>query len=304
MKYTKIIFFLTTILLFSSCKKEEPLRPNNTVVSNSEVYEFIDIDWVLSDSRFYMENLDNGDKNFYDHFGSSQFQSTLDPISGADIPFDSISQGVTTWRFTSNNFILNSVKYYEFTHTENTVVAVGMENGSSRPMTIIDIDDVSITFKVHEAYGSLDGINYAYYSTLTFVRAGETCSSCQPNSDYGYVYQGVINDNVSINGIIGTKWVVTKYYDGFSDTYPNDTLDFYSGTQYRINSGTPTNYTLYSVFGSNMSELTLYGFYTIGGDYSGMVPDNFVTNGQINSVSFTDIFNTNNYKLVEMVRIQ
>ena len=257
MKYTKIIFFLTTILLFSSCKKEEPLRPNNTVVSNSEVYEFIDIDWVLSDSRFYMENLDNGDKNFYDHFGSSQFQSTLDPISGADIPFDSISQGVTTWRFTSNNFILNSVKYYEFTHTENTVVAVGMENGSSRPMTIIDIDDVSITFKVHEAYGSLDGINYAYYSTLTFVRAGETCSSCQPNSDYGYVYQGVINDNVSINGIIGTKWVVTKYYDGFSDTYPNDTLDFYSGTQYRINSGTPTNYTLYSVFGSNMSELTL-----------------------------------------------
>jgi hypothetical protein len=304
MKYTKIIFFLTTILLFSSCKKEEPLRPNNTVVSNSEVYEFIDIDWVLSDSRFYMENLDNGDKNFYDHFGSSQFQSTLDPISGADIPFDSISQGVTTWRFTSNNFILNSVKYYEFTHTENTVVAVGMENGSSRPMTIIDIDDVSITFKVHEAYGSLDGINYAYYSTLTFVRAGETCSSCQPNSDYGYVYQGVINDNVSINGIIGTKWVVTKYYDGFSDTYPNDTLDFYSGTQYRINSGTPTNYTLYSVFGSNMSELTLYGFYTIGGDYSGMVPDNFVTNGQINSVSFTDIFNTNNNKLVWMVRIQ
>ena len=304
MKYTKIIFFLTTILLFSSCKKEEPLRPNNTVVSNSEVYEFIDIDWVLSDSRFYMENLDNGDKNFYDHFGSSQFQSTLDPISGADIPFDSISQGVTTWRFTSNNFILNSVKYYEFTHTENTVVAVGMENGSSRPMTIIDIDDVSITFKVHEAYGSLDGINYAYYSTLTFVRAGETCSSCQPNSDYGYVYQGVINNNVSTNEIIGTKWVVTKYYDGFSDTYPNDTLDFYSGTQYRISSGTPTNYTLYSVFGSNMSELTLYGFYTISGDYSGMVPDNFVTNGQINSVSFTDIFNTNNNKLVWMTRIQ
>jgi len=304
MKYTKIIFFLTTILLFSSCKKEEPLRPNNTVVSNSEVYEFIDIDWVLSDSRFYMENLDNGDKNFYDHFGSSQFQSTLDPISGADIPFDSISQGVTTWRFTSNNFILNSVKYYEFTHTENTVVAVGMENGSSRPMTIIDIDDVSITFKVHEAYGSLDGINYAYYSTLTFVRAGETCSSCQPNSDYGYVYQGVINDNVSINGIIGTKWVVTKYYDGFSNNYPNDTLDFYSGTQYRINSGTPTNYTSYSIFGNNMSELTLYGFYTIGGDFSGMVPDNFVTNGEINSALFTDIFNTNNDKLVWMVRIQ
>ncbi len=303
MKYSKIIFFLITISFFSSCKKEE-LKPNNTIVSNSEVYEFIDIDWVLTDARFYMENMDNGDKNFYDHFGPSQFQSTLDPVNGADIPFDSISQGVTTWRFTSNNFVLNGVNYYEFTHTNNTVVAIGMENNSSRPMTIIDIDDLSITFLVHEAYGSLDGVNYSYYSTLTFVRAGESCTNCQPSSDYGYIYQGVINNNTSSNSIIGTKWVVTKYYDGFSNNYPNDTLDFYSSTEYRINSGTPQDYTSYSVFGNNMTELTLYGFYTIGGDFSGMVPDNFVNNGEINSALFTDIFNTNNDKLVWMVRVQ
>jgi len=160
MKYLKIIFFLTTIFLFSSCQKEE-LKPNNTIVSNNQVYEFIDIDWVLTDARFYMENMDNGDKNFYDHFGSSQFQSTLDPVNGADIPFDSISQGVTTWRFTSDNFVLNGVNYYDFTHTDNTIMAIGMENNSSRPMTIIDIDDLSITFLVHEAYGSLDGVNYS-----------------------------------------------------------------------------------------------------------------------------------------------
>ena len=236
---------------------------------------------------------------------SNQFESTLDPVSGADVPFDTITQGVTTWRFTSDKFILNGVNFYDFTHIGNTITAVGMENGSARPMTIIDIDDISITFKVHEAFGSLDGYNYEYYSTLTFVKAGETCNNCQPNTYYGYVYQGVIDNNsTSTTSIVGTKWVVTKFYDGFSNNYPNDTLDFFTTNQYRINNGSPINYTLSSVFGNNMSELTLYGFYTIGGDYSGMVPNSFVTNGEINSALFTDIFNTNNDKLVWMVRIQ
>lgn len=304
MKYSKIIFLFLTIFSFYSCKKEE-IKPDNTVVVNDTIYEFIDIDWVLSDARFYMDNLDNGDKTFYDHFGVNQFESTLDPVSGADIPFDTITQGVTTWRFSSDKFILNGNNFYDFTHMSNTITAVGMENGSARPMTIIDIDDVSITFKVHEAFGSLNGYNYEYYSTLTFVKAGETCNNCQPNAYYGYVYQGVVDNNsTSTASIVGTKWVVTKFYDGFSNNYPNDTLDFFATNQYRINNGSPINYTLSSVFGNNMSELTLYGFYTIGGDFSGMVPNSFVTNGEINSALFTDIFNTNNDKLVWMVRIQ
>ena len=53
-----------------------------------------------------------------------------------------------------------------------------------------------------------------------------------------------------------------------------------------------------------MSNLTLYGFYTIGGDYSGMIPNTFVSDGQINSAMFTDVFNTNNDKLIWMTRIQ
>lgn len=305
MKYTKIIFLLVTIFSLFSCKKED-IKPNNTVLPDTTVYEVVDIDWVLSSGRFYTENLDNGEKVFYDHFGPSQLQSTLDPISGADLPFDTIVKGVTTWRFSSSNFILNGINFYEFTHVGNTITAVGMENGSSRPMTIINIDDISVTFKVHEAFGSTNGYNYEYYSTLTFVKAGESCNNCQPNAYFGYVYQGVIDNNsttVSTN-LVGTKWVVTKFYDGFSNNYPNDTLDFFSGTQYKINGGTPKNYTLNSVFGNNMSNLTLYGFYTIGGDYSGMVPNSFITDGQVNSVTFNDIFNTNNNKLVWMSRIQ
>ncbi len=298
------IFLLASILFLQSCKKEEPLQPNNNIVVNNTEYEILSIDWVLADGRFYTENMDNGDKSFYDHFGPSQIASTLDPISGADVPFDTIIQDVTTWNFGNSNFILNGTNSYNFTHFDNTLNVIGLENGSSRPITVLDIDDVKLTVKVHEGYGSLDGVNYEFYSTLTFVKSGQTCTSCQPDSDYGYVYQGVINNNVDVSVIIDTKWVVTKFYDGFSNNYPNDTLHFINGNQYTINSGTPYNYTLYSIFGNNMSEITLYGFYTIGGDFSGMVPNNFVTNGQINSALFTDIFNTNNDKLVWMDRIQ
>ena len=141
MNYSKLIIFLVTIFLFSSCKKEE-IKPDNTVVGDTNVYEFVDIDWVLSDARFYMDNLDNGDKTFYDHFSNTQNESTLDPINGADIPFDTIVKGVTTWRFSSDNFILNNSNFYAFTHINETITAVGMENGSARPMTIIEIDDV------------------------------------------------------------------------------------------------------------------------------------------------------------------
>lgn len=304
MKNLKLIIF-SMVILFFSCEKEI-IKPDNTVVGDTTVYEFVDIDWVLSDARFYVDGLDVGAyyKNFYDHFGITQNISTLDPINGADVPFDTIIKNLTTWRFTSDKFILNSNKFYNFTHVNETVTAIGLENGSSRPMTIIEIDDVSITFKVHEAYGSFDGVNLKYYTTLTFIKSGEVCDNCQPDAYYGYTYNGVVNNNTpSPNAIIGSKWKVTKFYDGFSNNFPNDTLTFVNSEKYTINGGTEKSYNLSSIFGNNMSELTLYGFYTIGGDYSGMVPNTFVEDGEMNSISFTDIFNTNNDKIVWMERI-
>lgn len=304
MNYLKLIIFLVTIFLTFSCKKEE-IKPDNTVIVDDTVYEFVDIDWVLSEARFYMDNMDNGDKFFYDHFSNTQFQSTLNPINGASIPFDTIIKGVTTWRFSSSNFILNNNNFYEFTHINNTITAVGMENGSSRPMTIVDIDESSITFKTMESYGSFSGENYKFYSTLTFVKAGQTCNNCQPNAYYGYVYNGIVNNNNSSpNAIIGTKWVVTKFNVGAETYFPNDTLYFVNNNKYTINGGTQYNYTLNNVFGNNMSELNLYNFYTIGGDYSGLVPSDFVNNGVLNAVNFNDIFNVGSNKIVWLTRIQ
>ncbi len=299
-----ILYTLISILtVFTSCKKEEPLRPDNNIVNTTENAELIGINWVLSDGRFYVENLDNGDLSYYDHFGPSQTMSTLDPIDGADVPFDTIVQDVTTWNFGNSNFTLNGVNSYPYSGTETAPSVNGLENGSSRPMEVIELTETKLTVKVHEGYASDGTYNYHYFSTLTFVKQGEVCTSCQPNAEYGYTYGGIITNTPSTNELSGTKWVVTKFYDGFANNYPNDTLTFSVNT-YTINGGTPYNYTLSSVFGNNMSELTLYNFYTIGGDYSGMVPSDFVINGQINSATFSDIFNVGNDKLVWMTRIQ
>jgi len=301
----KIFIIFLSVLTIVSCKKEELPRPDNTVITTTqENYSILGVNWVLSEGRFYTENLDNSDFNYYNHFSGSQNQSTLDPINGADVPFDSILKDVTVWNFSDDNFTLNNGNSYNYTSVDNNISVVGLENGSSRPMLVLELTDTKMTVKIHEAYGSVNNENYYYFSTLTFIKQGETCINCQPNVLYGYVYGGVITNTISVNDIIGTKWVVTKFYDGFANSYPNDTLNFVNGINYTINNGTPYNYTVSSIFGNNMSELTLYNFYTIGGDFSGTVPNTFVTNGEINSSLFTDIFNTNNDKLVWMIRVQ
>jgi len=300
----KFLILLTFSVTIFSCEKEVIEKPENNVIINQEEFPLVGIDWILSDGRIYVENMDNGDKSYYDHFGNGQNLSVLNPFDGASVPFDTLIQDITTWNFGNSNFTLNGTLAYTQTGSVNTINVSGLENGSARSIVVLELTENKLTVQVGEGYASDGNYNYYYFSTLTFITAGYTCNSCQPNVMFGYTYGGTITTTTSTSDIVGTKWVVTKFYDGFSNTYPNDTLDFFSGNQYRINNGSAINYTLSSVFGNNMSELTLYGFYTIGGDFSGMVPKTFVTNGEINSALFTDIFNTNNDKLVWMVRIQ
>jgi len=300
----KLFFLITLIFLSTSCEKEVIEIPENNVVIVENNAELIGYNWVLSDGRIYLENMDNGDKSYYDHFGDNQNISNLQPINGSDVLFDSLIQDITTWNFGNSNFTLNGENAYEMNGTTEIVSINGLEDGSSRSLIVLELTEEKLTVRVGEGYTSSNGSNYNYFSTLTFVKQGETCTSCQPNALYGYTYGGLITQSTEENEIVGTKWVVTKYYDGFSNNYPNDTLHFVSNNQYTINGGTTTNYTLSNIIGNNMSEMTLYGFYTIGGDFSGFVPSNFIESGQINSALFSDIFNTNNDKLIWMSRIQ
>lgn len=302
-----LYLILALTITFTSCKKEEPLRPNNdnTVVENNASFE--GVNWVLSEGRVYVENLDNGEMYVYDYFGGSVTEAQMHIFSSTIVKMDSIKQNFTSWYFQDGTFTLNGSDSWEYTEYNGVYTPIGLTGGTSRPIQPIHVSDNSMTVIVHEAYETDGTHNYRYFSELTFIVSGGSCSGCQPDVGYGWVYGGVwdpssvTNNNTTLEG---TKWVVTRYNNGLSgNVYPNDTLDFISQTKYTINSGTQRIYTLSGVAGNNMKSLTLYSFTTLGGDYSGQVQGTFIDDWVINNSEFSDMFNVNNTVTVWMERL-
>jgi hypothetical protein len=308
---TKFIQFLSLIIVltltFSSCKKEEPLQPNNTHYIENGTYPVEGITWVLVDARVYRDNLDNGEKDAFDHFGGTKFSSCMNMYGSAAVLMDSIHQNLTTWVFNNGTFTLDGTYQFPYTVYDNRVwTPNGLAGGTSRPIEVTHINDISMTVRVHEAYGSDGTYSYEWFNELTFIKSGKNCNNCQPDVKYGYVYNGVWqNTTPATSTLSGTKWVVTRYNNGLSgNVYPNDTLDFTSNTQYTINGGPTRNYTLSNVIGNNNKSLSLYSFTTLGGDYSGQVIGTFIDDWVVNNTQMTDMFNVNNTVTVWMDRIQ
>ena len=108
-------------------------------------------------------------------------------------------------------------------------------------------------------------------------------------TDGGTLVNGTGSDNV----IKGTKWVLTKMVTSFATEYPNDTLEFISNTQYKINGTLIRNYQLSSMVGSTNYDLSLYYMTTFGGShYSANVGFYFVDDGVIDNAEFHNIQNT------------
>jgi len=100
-------------------------------------------------------------------------------------------------------------------------------------------------------------------------------------------------NNNSDSELKNTKWVLTKMVSGFSTSYPNDTIEFVTNTQYSINSGSLRNYVLTSSVASTNKTLSLYYFYPFGGShYSGEVGQTFVSDGVMDNIEFKNIQNT------------
>jgi hypothetical protein len=110
------------------------------------------------------------------------------------------------------------------------------------------------------------------------------------------------------SSLYGTKWVVTKVYNGFGFDQPNDTLEFFSDNTYTINglsySGRTFNVT--QLVGNTSINLNLNNFITVGGNnYSILTSNSFASDGLINGSQFSDILNpSTENKLVWMVKIQ
>lgn len=303
--FLNIFIVVSMVIGFTSCKKE-PLEPANpqTTVNNPANVNPIGYIWELYSGRVYVKNLDNGSTFYYDHFSSIKNSSNLDIFISSGLPFDMISKGMTTWKFTSSNqFVLDGSSTYSYNTNTNGIFNVyGMENGSTRNIEVLNSTNDVMNVKVYESNGN--GVNnFTFYTVLTFVKVGYTGTVTEYTVPSGYSPSGVVGNPSTSITLVGTKWVVTKYVQNFVTQLPNDTLEFISTTQYTINGSTPRNYSLSSIVGNNNKSLSLYSFTTLGGDWSGQVQGTFINDWVINNALFTNMFVTTPDARIWVVRI-
>jgi len=198
----KYIFFILLFVLVS-CKKETTL----TAVTNTEEVTVIDetwdlfygkdklvygkptpnyVKWVLVGGSMYMENIETGYKIKFSHFDANRAVSSL-RYAGIIFDIEKLELGVTTWQFrygkyNSKEFVLNGdtlhpYGYVESANYRNIVELSTTTNpndmklgGSSRPFNVWTKDYSSglIQVRIQEAYESMGGYNWKYFTILTF----------------------------------------------------------------------------------------------------------------------------------------
>jgi hypothetical protein len=307
MKKLFIALLSVSVMLFS-CKEDEVVEPTTTITKSVDSTEVFGKTWELVDAKIYTQNLEvDGDNTYYDHFGTNKTVSNLDPFAPTTLGIDVISLGITTWEFNNSGFVLNGSDVYSYSETGEDIYKVNV-GGTSRIFDVVSKEDGVIVFKCLESYASIDDENHSFFNYLTFVEKGVSTNWSEPDSPNGYSYGGILNvNNNSSYTLNGTKWVITRVLTGLANEYPNDTLDFSTSTYDWLPSG-PGNtitedYTLNKIIGNNTADLSLYGNPSIGGDYSGSVPENFIQVGVVDGIQFTDMFGVNQNKTVWMVKL-
>jgi hypothetical protein len=312
MKNWLLLVLFGVLVGFTQCKKEEVLRPDNSLPP-SNTFNVEGFNWILKDGLLHVETLTNNSlgnrKDYYSFFSSSQKETSLSFTGTSFTSFDYVKQDATMWSFSSNNFVLGDgiqLKYFEYEKTLSGYRVFGLEGGTARPIQVLYVDDQVLIVKTHEARGSFNDINYAYYSKLIFIKQGFICNTCFIEPDPSYINGGLLNSTpTNIPSIINTKWVVTRYNDGFANVFPNDTIEFIDNERYMINNdfANPKSYTLNGIIGNNYLDLTMYNFTTLGGSFSGRILNSFIDDGRIESSRFFDIWGANSDKLVWMVKL-
>ena len=186
----KKLFFILIALSFitTSCKKEV-IQPNPVEVVPTEEGILLYGEWKLVSGKMYIENMETGEKNVYDHFGPNKTTSSL-RYSGAEFEFETIEQNVTTWEFIAppsyqgyGKFILDGDEAqpyglyilddnWSIVEDPSATASTSQLGGSSRPLqaVVTDYDSNQVAFIVQEAYESINGYNCNYYSELIFEK--------------------------------------------------------------------------------------------------------------------------------------
>ena len=306
MKQLILILGSCLLVFLTSCKKKEIAVPQT--IQNTTSVPLDDptgIKYVIYDATLYLKNLSNGQITYYNHFGSGITLGSLDPYSGPHVALDTIIQNGTTWLFNTNGyFTLNGIHSYPYQNFNNTKNVYGLENGSSRQITILRSTSDYMNVSIYKSYVTINNVDFEFYTILSLKKQGYTGSTVEEQITYGAIYSGIINSNVSAQqNLTGTTWIISKYISQLSTVITNDTLNFTSPTLYTINNGANRTYQLSNITGSNMKSLTLNGCTTLGGDYSGQVIGSFKTDGYINNAYFTNMFNSTQTVRVWMYKL-
>ena len=273
-------------------------------------------DWVLTNGMVYVENRDLYTKKVYDLFSGSRKTASMSLFDPTEVPiFDEITIYETTWNFTDGrNFIIdNQHEYYMQTHYNPYGQLIfrpyGFNGGTARPIVVQYIDGDMMKVITRESFNSDNTYNYKYFSELVFRKKG-TGNGYDASRIEGYEYGGVwqynygVTSNSANMSLEGTRWVISRYDRNLTPYYPNDTLTFTSSNEYTLNQSLlKRRYSIYGVTNTNMSSITLYGLTTLGGDYSGEVLTQSISDGNINNSTFNSIWNTENEVNVWMKRI-
>ena len=133
-----------------------------------------------------------------------------------------------------------------------------------------------------------DSTNYSQYQDMTPDPKEDGIYS--QYNDENYIYAGVLDDwgsNHGINDLVGTKWLISRIYNGYPYTTTDYTLTFLTGTTYQIDSLEPRTYTFSDIVGVSDKSLTFNFFTPLGGsNYSGQVGAFFIEDGMVNGNKF------------------
>jgi hypothetical protein len=189
MKKILILLLVSLSIGFASCEKQtltptqEQVETAGTIENEVSIYG----EWLLVDGKMYMENLETGQLVVLNHFDPTKTVSSL-RYSGIMFAIEEIEINVTTWTFIAppsvpgiGEFWLNSdsLAPYGFNVTNSnwtiiehpsTIDPSDMKlGGSARPISAYIVDG-EVKFYVHEAYESINGVNWKYFSELTFQK--------------------------------------------------------------------------------------------------------------------------------------
>jgi len=142
--------------------------------------------------------------------------------------------------------------------------------------------------------------NYSNVKTVA-----EKKDSINPEAEYSYGGIIPISTSSNNNKLYKTKWILRKYVSGFSTEYPNDTIEFINNNEYKINnSGLIRTYVLSKATSTTNYDLQLNYFSSIGGShYYGQVGYYFVEDGEINGITFVDVYKESIKIKIWMVKI-